>query len=122
MIDRDWKVIYSRMDGCVITAKKKVAAELLQQKWFPFGKKIDERPAFLPYKIKQKHKTEPYTENFYLMKTTGTGVPAAHYLDRQKKVRKIGAHRQSHFWHPIYDTKPCWKYEKNPGSRLGSTS
>ena len=22
----------------------------------------------------------------------------------------------------IYDTKPCWKYEKNPGSHLGSTS
>ena len=19
---------------------------------------------------------------------------------------------QSHFWHPIYNTKPCWKYEK----------
>ena len=34
----------------------------------------------------------------------------------------IGAHRQSHFWHPIYDTNPCWKYEKNPGSRFGSTS
>ena len=22
----------------------------------------------------------------------------------------------------IYDTKPCWKYENNPGSHLGSNS
>jgi hypothetical protein len=28
----------------------------------------------------------------------------------------------SQFWHPIYDTNPCWKYEQNPGSPLGYTS
>ena len=37
-------------------------------------------------------------------------------------VRKMWAHRRSHFWHPIYNTKPSWKYEENPGSPLGSTS
>ena len=45
-----------------------------------------------------------------------------HYLDCQKFVRKMWAHRWSHFCHPIYDTKPCWKCEENPGSHLGSTS
>ena len=45
-----------------------------------------------------------------------------HHLDRQKLVKKIGAHRQRHFWHPIYDSMPCWKYEENPGSHLESTS
>ena len=30
----------------------------------------------------------------------------SHHLDHHKQVRKIGGQRHSHFWYPIYDTKP----------------
>ena len=33
---------------------------------------------------------------------------------------RIEGQRPSQFWHPIYDTKPCGKYEENSGSLLGS--
>jgi hypothetical protein len=55
-------------------------------------------------------------------------LPSNHSKDLNfnKLIKKFDleaqAHRQSHFWHPIYDAKPCWKYEKNHGSPLESTS
>ena len=37
-----------------------------------------------------------------------------HHIERQKLARKNGGKkRQSHFWHPIYISKSCWKDEEN---------
>ena len=104
MIDRDWKVIYSRMDGCVITAKKKVAAELLQQKWFPFGKK-NWWKACLP-SLQDKTKTQDRTLHWKFLphENYGDWCPCSTLPRPSEKSEKNWSTQAksfltSHLWH-----------------------